>query len=598
MVGLTAGHESARRQAALSELPSPSLTLAGLRYNVVVDGAGEARQVVNKQPATERTGPTVRVSDDRFAGRSVNWRSRGVDTLLALAVVTGISVLVGAIESVGHVSNISNLYIIGIAVLASRRGLYPALVASVLAFLAVDWFFIPPVHAFTADDPSQYVVLLTLLVTAVIIGQLLAVARKRMAEAGRARRQLDLLYEVSQASLSSPQVSSVYPLALWRLNDALGLTGSRLFLRDGAALSQPAASGTLPEDAEEASWVDRVSQDAEVLVVWERSPNKLVATALDLAERTFAVPEGARLYQILLPLRIDSHVVGVLVVGEKKAHTPITVEDRQLLLAFAGQLAVAVGRQGRSDLQDHERALEESDRLKSALISSTSHEFKTPLAAIKVAATALLYEAVGPKPSVRRELAESINRETDRLTRLVSNFLDMSRVEAGALRPQREWASIADVVADVLDRMEPSLGGRDIHADFPEKLPLSPLDFVQISQVLDNLLDNAVRYSPREAAITISAEVVRDQLRVTVFNEGSHIPPLDLDRVFDRFYRLNATTGGVGLGLSIARGIVEAHKGRIWAENVGYRGVVFKFTLPSPARQAADTPGSLLKSAV
>ena len=197
---------------------------------------------------------------------------------------------------------------------------------------------------------------------------------------------------------------------------------------------------------------------------------------------------------------------------------------------------------------------------------------------------------------MRRELAESIDRETDRLTRLVTNLLDMSRLEAGALQPELEWVSIADVIADVLDRLEPMLEGRKVTLELPELLPSTPLDFVQISQVLTNLLDNALRYSPSGAPITISAEVVRNQLRVTVYNEGSRIPRSELDRLFEKFYRMSTESIGVGLGLSIARGIVEAHNGRIWAENVGRRGVAFTFTIPSPSPPASVSPGEQVQS--
>src|SRR5262249_54785342 len=159
----------------------------------------------------------------------------------------------------------------------------------------------------------------------------------------------------------------------------------------------------------------------------------------------------------------------------------------------------------------------------SALVSSVSHELKTPLAAIKASVTTLLASRRGADDTLRHELSERIDRETDRLTRLVSNLLDMSRLEAGALRPELEWASIGDVVAEVLDRLHPISQDRTIEVEIPDDLPLARLDFVQISQVVTNLLDNALRYSPADASVTISAFVAREQLRVTVFNEGSHI---------------------------------------------------------------------------
>jgi two-component system sensor histidine kinase KdpD len=234
--------------------------------------------------------------------------------------------------------------------------------------------------------------------------------------------------------------------------------------------------------------------------------------------------------------------------------------------------------------------LEESDRLKSALVSSVSHELKTPLTAIKASATALRED--GAAPASRRELVESIDRETDRLTGLVSNLLDMSRLESGSVRLQIEWVSIVDVVADVLDRLEPSLAGRTVSVQIAEAIPPTPLDFALVGQVLTNLLENAARYAPEKARIAVSAEVVREQLRVTIFNEGSAIPEKDLERLFDKFYRANTAPGGTGLGLAIARNIVEAHGGRIWAENVGRRGVAFTFTLPSPAPSGAAAPAT------
>jgi two-component system sensor histidine kinase KdpD len=300
-----------------------------------------------------------------------------------------------------------------------------------------------------------------------------------------------------------------------------------------------------------------------------------------------------------VPLRIESRVAGVLVIGAKQVASAVfTPQDRRLLLAFSNQLAIAVAREHFAEQQARARALEESDRLKTALVSSVSHELKTPLAAIKISATALLEDAASPDTGVRLELAEAINRETDRLTRLVSGLLDMSRLEAGAFRPALEWVSIIDVVADVLDRLDPILAGRQVTVTIPDALPPSPMDFGQIGQVLTNLLDNAVRYAPPEAAISISAEIVRDELRVTVFNAGSHVPADELERLFGKFYRLNATPGGIGLGLSIARGIVEAHHGRIWAENIGHRGLAFAFSVPSPTPPPGASPQPVQLSVV
>jgi two-component system sensor histidine kinase KdpD len=517
-------------------------------------------------------------------------RSFLVDSLLAIVVVAVVSLTIRGVESFAHVANISNLYIMGTAVLAARRGLYPAVLASVLAFLTYDWFFIPPVHLFTVDDPSEYVALVTLLVTSVLIGQLLARVQHRATEARRQQAQTELLYEVSRAALSSSEVTEVYALALRRLGETLGLEWSRLFVRRESGLGEVARYGSSPENPDRPHLLQRVAEEAQPLGVWRQKENNVrIVSELNIGLGEASSPEGGTLEEIDVPLSIESRVEGVLAVGGKTTAEALSADEARFLRAFANQLASAVQRDRLADQRARARALEESDRLKSALISSVSHELKTPLTAIKASATTLLEDGINEDGAIRHELAESINRETDRLARLVSNLLDMSRLEAGALQPRVEWVSIADVIADVLDRMEPVLQGRQVTVRVPESLPETPLDFVLISQVLTNLLDNAVRYSPETAGISISAEVVRDQLRVTVFNEGSRIPPRDLERLFDKFYRLSTTPGGTGLGLTIARGIVEAHDGRIWAENVGRRGVAFTFTLPSP-RPAEATP--------
>ncbi|MEA2642151.1 MAG: two-component system, OmpR family, sensor histidine kinase KdpD [Chloroflexota bacterium] len=507
-----------------------------------------------------------------------------MDTLFAAALVAGISFVIGLAGRFGHISNISNLYVIGIALLASRRGLYPAVLASLLAFLAFDWFFIPPVHTFTVNDPSEYVALATLLATSMIIGQLLTIAHRRTAEAQRRQARTQLLYAVSEAALSNASVNTVYTLALERLNGALDLAASRLLLWEDSRLEEVAREGTPVEVQDEERIIQRVIDEGRPLG-WQLMANNVrVVQELRIAEDGTISASGAAFSGMYVPLPIESRVEGVLVIGAARAPRLLTEEEAQLLGAFANQLAIAVQRERYADQEARARALEESDRLKSALISSVSHELKTPLAAIKASATSLL-EVGDVDPEVRRELTESINCETDRLTRLVSNLLDMSRLDAGALQPHVEWVSIADVVAEVLDRLAPMLEGREVRVLIPDEIPPTPMDFVQVSQVLMNLVDNAVRYSPSGAGISISAEVVRDQLRVSVFNEGSRVPPSELDRLFEKFYRASDVSGGTGLGLAIARGIVEAHGGRIWAENVGQRGMAFSFTLPAPARE-------------
>ena len=230
--------------------------------------------------------------------------------------------------------------------------------------------------------------------------------------------------------------------------------------------------------------------------------------------------------------------------------------------------------------------LQRTDELRAALLSSVSHDLRTPLASIKAAASTLLQEDVQWDEETKRSFARSIEREADRLNRLVSNLLDMSRIEDGALKPEKELYMLPELIQDVLDRLQPLLHGRIVHTQVPVDLPPIELDYMQIDQVLTNLIENAVRYTPKDSPIDVSAHCEGAQIVISVADRGPGIPSGDLDRVFDKFYRVldgKQTTGhptGSGLGLAVCKGLVEAHGGRIWAEPREGGGVVFSVSLP------------------
>jgi two-component system sensor histidine kinase KdpD len=210
---------------------------------------------------------------------------------------------------------------------------------------------------------------------------------------------------------------------------------------------------------------------------------------------------------------------------------------------------------------------------------------RTPLSSIKAAASSLLQEDVQWDDEARRSFALAIERETDRLNRLVANLLDMSRIEAGVLKPEKEWYPLDELIHDVLGRMQPMLQGREVYTDLPDDLPPVELDYLQIDQVLTNLLENATRHTPAGSPVDISVQVCEDSIIVSVADRGPGIPSTDTERIFDKFYRvLNsekaARTTGSGLGLAVSRGLIEAHGGRIWVENRSGGGAIFQFTLP------------------
>lgn len=225
-------------------------------------------------------------------------------------------------------------------------------------------------------------------------------------------------------------------------------------------------------------------------------------------------------------------------------------------------------------------ALRKTDELKSALLAAVSHDLRTPLASIRIAATGLLKDDLHSDEDARRELLEMIDAEAARLARLVTNLLDLSRIEAGVLKPDREWRDLQEVIARAVDDMHDRLRAHRITLEIPDDLPLVPLDFTQIEDVLVNLLDNATRHSPEGSAIRISAHHGQREIVVQVENQGPPIPVQAADQVFDRFYRAQRDRRGLGLGLTISKGLVEAHGGRIWVERPGEPGARFAFSLP------------------
>ena len=249
--------------------------------------------------------------------------------------------------------------------------------------------------------------------------------------------------------------------------------------------------------------------------------------------------------------------------------------------ARAGQ-ASAIEQARLTEIESRAKVLEESDRLKSALLSSVSHELRTPLATIKAAATSLRSGAVSWDAAARQELLEAVEEEADHLNLLVGNLLNMSRIEANALNPERQWNLLPEIVEAVLARLHHPVEDHPILVVFPEDLPLVPVDFLQMEQVFTNLLTNSFKYSPAGSTIHISAHTQGGaEVRVRVENQSPPVPEQDLERIFDKFHRITAADRitGTGLGLSICKGIIEAHGGRIWAENLP-TGFAFIFVLP------------------
>jgi two-component system sensor histidine kinase KdpD len=299
-----------------------------------------------------------------------------------------------------------------------------------------------------------------------------------------------------------------------------------------------------------------------------------------MAGRGSATLPGAR--ALYVPLLASRGPVGVLGIELPSGDGPVAPEQLHLLETFAAQTALAIERAALAEEAQQARLRSETERLRSSLLSAVSHDLRTPLAAITGSASTLVESGDDLDPGTRRELAQGIEDEADRLNRLVHNLLDMTRLESGGIQARKDWHAIEEVVGSALGRMEKALGERQVLIDLPADLPLVPLDPLLVEQALINLLDNAVKYTPTEAPIEIAGSVADGAVSLRIADRGPGFAPDEVERVFDKFYRGGTAAGrsGAGLGLTIVRGIVEAHGGRVVADNRPGGGALFRITLP------------------
>jgi two-component system, OmpR family, sensor histidine kinase KdpD len=301
---------------------------------------------------------------------------------------------------------------------------------------------------------------------------------------------------------------------------------------------------------------------------------------------TYAAVRKKRQQAVLfLPIARAERVIGVLEVSGRPGGGEFDAADEQLLMSFANQAAIALEQARLAEDASRATLLAQSDELKSALLASVSHDLRTPLATIKAATTSLLDPAIDWSKEESEDLLRAIDEETDRLSLVVGNLLDLSRIEGGVLQPDKAWYDVAELIQDVCNRFAARAAVTDHHisATVEPDLPLLELDYVEIAQVLMNLGDNALKYTPPGSIIELSARRVDGKILFEVADNGSGIPSQHLPQLFDRFYRVeNANRSpGAGIGLSIAKGLVEAHGGHISVTSNRGQGTTFHFTLPA-----------------
>lgn len=498
--------------------------------------------------------------------------------IAVVAVVALSLVMLPYRENLG-VLNVLLLYLLVTFAIAFFAGLWPAVLGAVLAFLIFDLIFIPPYLTFNVADPDHVLALFVFLGVAVGTARLVSRMREQTNEAQRESKRMAQLAELNAALISDVTLDAILDRIVESVVTIYGAQGCRVLLAEDGDLrvraSYPPGLGTA---------IDRADMDLAEWAMAHRQPigrSQRGRKVVGLPRSAQATGSNSRGDVLFLPLQSASHVSGVLEVIGRPGTRAFHAEDEQLLTTFVDQAALALERARLSEEAAQSAVLARSDELKSALLSAVSHDLRTPLASIKAAATSLLDESVAWDSAVGQELLEAIDEETDRLTLMVGNLLDLSRIEGGALRPQKDWYDIAELVADVRIRLSGRMQEHPLSVRVDDDLPILPFDYIEIAQVLTNLIENAVKYTPPGTPISVSARRRPDAIEVAVHDAGPGIPHHQQRRVFEKFYRTPGTMiAGTGIGLAISKGLVEAHGGAISVESGQGAGTTFRFTLP------------------
>ena len=491
--------------------------------------------------------------------------------LLAVGTAVGVSDLLW--PWIG-VQNTDLVFLTAVVAIAVRFGLWPSLLASVVSALCYNFFFTEPYYTFSIADPRNVIAVVFFTIVAIVVSNVAARARTLAVTAMARARTTEALYVFSRKLAG-----------VGTLDDLLWATAyqTALMLKVRVVLLLPendsiaVKAGYPPED---------ILDEADLAAAnWAWEHNRPAGRGSD------TLPGAKRLF---LPMRTGRGAIGVVGIDSDKPGPLLTPDQRRLLDALIDQAALAIERVYLVDDLDQAKRRAEADRLRSALLTSISHDLKTPLAAILGAAGTLRGFTRELDDQGRVDLLSTIIEESERLNRFIANLLDMTRLEAGSIKPNMARHDIGEIVGTALERVSKILADHKVEIEIAPDLPMLELDPVLFEQVLFNLLDNAAKYAPPETTVRIRAWEEENTVKLQVLDEGGGIPPDEIERVFEKFHRAykgDQVRAGTGLGLAISRGFIEAMGGTIDAANRSDRpGAVFTINLPVPkAAERLDT---------
>ena len=485
-------------------------------------------------------------------------RSRAVTgTALRTSVaLLSVAALTYAAFRIIHVNatTVGFLYLVTILLIARQGGLVESITASLAASVCFNFFFLPPVLKFTIADPQNWVALVAFLATAILVSKLSTTAQDQTKAALDRQNEMERLYALSRGILLIENNQSVAKQAARQIARAFEFAGVSLYERARGEIHRAGTQDLL-------DWDDRLREVALQGSFLQDPATRTVVTAIRLGADPIAS----------LALRGDA------------------LSD-SALQSLSNLVAIALERSRAIEAANQADVARQSDQLKSTLLDAIAHEFKTPLTSIKAAATALLETAVTATAS-QKELITIVDEEADRLGRLVTEAIQMARIEAGRVYLNRKLQSPGELVANAVGGLQTAIGDRPIHVEIQPSLPPVEADAELIELALRLIIDNALKYSPPASPITVRAHLSRNRLILAVHNEGPGIPESEQPRIFSKFYRAsqtNANVPGTGMGLAIARDIIQAHQGQIWVESSSGHGAEFCLSLPLTLEEISE----------
>lgn len=493
------------------------------------------------------------------------------------AVVSAAACIAWLMQTAGlSETNLVMVFLLDVVFVAARFGRGPGIAASLASVLVFDFVFVPPYGTFAVSDAQYVLTFGVMLVVAILISSLTARFREQVQASRRRERRTESLYQLSRRLAGVVGTEFLIGVAWKQLTELFG-PEIVLFLPDEQGKMQPRCALQSTTAA---------TENNRVVAQWVYEHGQMAGAGTD------TLPSAAAL---LLPLVGSQRTVGVLGVNDPDVDRLHSPEQRQLMETCASLIALAIERD-QVTLEAQEMFVQaEAERLRSSLLSSVSHDLRTPLAAIAGASSSLLNAFPRDGTTNQRELLQSILDESKRLTRLVDNLLEMTRIETVGVTIHRQWHVLEEIIGSALGRLEEQLDEREVICSIPANLPLVPVDDLLLEQVMINLLENACKYTPSQTPLEITAKSEGPQVVVSIADHGPGLAKGEEQRVFEKFYRgANAKTSGrhgAGLGLAICRAIVEAHGGQIRAENRAEGGAIFWFTIPmtgSPPKISLD----------